>query len=152
MKGGHGRAHAADEVRDDSRHQAGEEDRVLDVAEVEDFDAEESARHGSAEDGGEAGADPADHEASSVFVLEVKHVGEETRDRRADLRARPLLANRPAESERDHRGQQLDGRHQPVDPTRAPVDGRDDGLCPVAPRRRGERAYQPNADNQGERQ
>ena len=125
---------------------------VLDPAEVEHLDPEEGAGDRRAEDGREAGADAADHEAPAVLVVEPQDVGEEARDRRADLGAGPLLPDRPAEGERHDGGEELDGRDLPGDPAGLPVDRRDDGLGPVAARRRRERPDQPDADRERERE
>ena len=145
-------ARPADEVGHDAGHEAGEEHRVLDPAEVEDLDAEEGARDRRAEHRGEPGPDPADHEATPVLVVEPEDVGEEARDRGADLRARPLLADRAAEGEREHRGQELDRGDPPVDLARPRVDRGDDRLRPVPLRRGREGADEPDAGGQRQRQ
>ena len=146
VEDGHRGAHSADEVGHDAGHEAGKQHRVLDASEVEDLDAEERARHRRAEHRGEPGADAADHETAPVLVVEPEHVGKEAGDRGADLRARALLADRAAEGEREHRGQQLDWGDEPVDLARPLVDRGDDGLGAVPLRRRREGADEPHAE------
>src|ERR1017187_8188000 len=76
-KGGHGRPRAAHEGRDDAGHETGEKDRVLNPPEVEHLDPEKGAGNWRPEDGREAAADAADHEAATVAVVEAEDVREQ---------------------------------------------------------------------------
>ena len=82
-------------VPDDTRHEGRKEDAVAERAHEEHFHAEDGTGNGCPEDGGEAGADPADDQPPPVLVVEPEDVGEERRQARPDLRARALLPRRP---------------------------------------------------------
>src|SRR5664279_2256997 len=118
VQGGHWRLHAADEVGDDARNQAREENRVLDAPEVEHLDPKDGPGDRRAENGREAASDPADHETAAVLVVQTQHVRKETRDRGPDLGAGPLFPDRAAEGERDDGREELDGRDLPRNPAR----------------------------------
>ncbi len=149
-EGGHGRGNSAHEVGDDAGDQAREEDGILDAPEVEDLDSEEGAGDRRSEHGGEAGADPADHEAAPILVFQLQGVGKKTRDRRADLGARAFLPHRASEGQGEDGGQELHGRHLPVHLPRPSVHRRDHGLGPVALGRGREGADQPDAQRKSD--
>ena len=107
-EGRHRGLHPADEMSDDPGDEAREENRVLDPSEVEHLDPEERPGDRRAEHGRESAADPADHEAAAVLVVQPQDVGEKAGDRRADLGAGPFLADRAAEHERHDGREELD--------------------------------------------
>src|SRR5437762_6740173 len=53
----------------------------------------------------------ADHQPAPIFVAQAQDVGKQTRQRRADLRRRPFLADRSAKRERHHRGAERSEEH-----------------------------------------
>ena len=126
------RPHAADEMRDDTGHQRGKDHRVIDPSEIEHFDPEQRSRDRRAEHRCEAGADAANHQPTPIFVAKAQDVGEQTRQRGANLRGRALLADGSAKRQRHHRRAQLHGRDEPIDATGPLVHGGDDRLRAVA--------------------
>ena len=151
-KDGHGRPRAADEVRDDAGHETREKDGVLDPPEVEHLDPEEGAGDRCPEDGREAAADAADHEAATVLVVQAEDIREQARNRGPDLGARSFLPDRASEGERHDRRQKLDGRDLPRDPAGLPMNRGDDSFGPVAARRRRELPDQEHARRERERE
>ena len=136
----------------DSRDHGGKDHGVIEPAQIQHLDTEERPRNRGTEHRREPRADAADDEAAPVVVAQPHDIGEETGERRADLRSRTLLAHRPAEREGDHRRAEFDRGHDPVDPAGAGVHRGDDGLGAVAPGIRRERTDQPDTERERDRQ
>ena len=98
------RLHSASEVPDDPDHQGGEDEGVVDPAQIEHFDPEERAGDGRPEHRREAGGDAADHEPPSVLIVEAQDIREQAGDRGADLGRGTFLPDRAAEGEGEDGG------------------------------------------------
>ena len=95
-------------------------------------------------------ADAADDQPPPILVVQAEDVGEEARDRRSDLGARPFFPDGASERERENRREQLDRRDLRVDLPGSLVDGGDDGFRAVPPGGGREGSDEPDADGQGE--